>query len=135
MLQIGIHWAKCNKMAPMYSSKNPLYIIVTYPLYGTGIHSFTKQKQHKCGAFGGWQEGHRHHCLPSLWIKGGAISTKAQVKQLKRACCPPLLPFWLKSYFFFHLFGQTKGEKTFVYLFFCFIKSIPTIQENSAILT
>ena len=37
----GKQWAKFSKMALMYLSKSPLYII--YPSYGRGIHSFAKQ--------------------------------------------------------------------------------------------
>ena len=65
-----IQWAKFSKIAPMYLSKSPSYII---PLsYGRGIQSSAKWEQHKCGGFGGRPQGYCHH-FPGLWIKRGGI--------------------------------------------------------------
>ena len=90
LLQVNIHWAECSKMVPMYPSESPSYII--HSSKDTGTLSSALQKPYKCGALGCRQQGHHHH-FPSLWIKGGAISTRAWAKQLKRACLPAL---WVK---------------------------------------
>ena len=75
LLQIGRHWAKYSKMAPVYSSTSSLYIIVIYPLNGTGIHSYLNRNNPTVEHLESGSEDSHH--LPSLWIKGGEISTKA----------------------------------------------------------